>query len=302
MDPSHPSHSSYGRPSPFANGPPHPHPHPPPSAAAAPATLPSRTYGPTSSLSSGRSQSVYDPLGRRDHEAPRLNPNYGYPTPSYATEMQPASRSLSPGRFTSLRPDPPGFRAQPSGLGSGMPHEGDGKDVGLLYREGTVLSPPLILPFFFLLFSCPLVFLFQPPRRLIHTFFPRQPPRANGNAKSTGKDVPTLTGTSAGSPKFPPSERSVMTLTKTWWPLPLSSISSSCHLFMKEPTVSPPKIGFCFPTWVPTLTDSWEIGSSFTSRPCAFPARLARDAFRPSPGPRSSFYDRSEWQSHLRNR
>jgi hypothetical protein len=140
MDPLHPSHSSYARHSPFTNGPPLPPP-PPSAATTAPATLPSRTYGPTPTLSSGRSQQVYDPLGRRDHEAPRLTPNYGYPTPSYVTEMQPASRPLSPGRFASLRPDPAsGFRAQPSGLGSAVPHEGDGKDTGLLYREGTALS------------------------------------------------------------------------------------------------------------------------------------------------------------------
>lgn len=120
MDPQHPQHQPLPRPSLFAAS------H---DSRAAP---PPRQYGPASSLHNGRSQPVYDRLGRRENETSRPPP-YGYPSHSYAHE-----KPLSPVPFASLRNDAPnGFHTQPSSRGSLMkPGDGGLKDHGTLYREG----------------------------------------------------------------------------------------------------------------------------------------------------------------------
>jgi hypothetical protein len=142
MDPQHPSHPLYARPSAFTTAPP-----------------PPRMYAVTSAVP-GRTPPAYDPLGRRDHDGSRTTAGYGYPA-VYKPEMPTPTRPLSPMRFWSLRPDAPSGYRVTSNLGSGVLPEGEVKETGGLYRDGR-----------FGFFFWPMFFLFYG----LESFFPLPPP------------------------------------------------------------------------------------------------------------------------------
>ncbi|KAL1850910.1 hypothetical protein Plec18170_006747 [Paecilomyces lecythidis] len=128
MDPPrHPQqqHPPFSRPSLFAG--------PPDLRAGA---LPPRPYAP--SVSNGRSQPAYDPLGRRENELGRPPVTYGPPTHTYAHE-----KPMSPVPFAYQRNDHPnGFHSPVSGHASiGKQNDGMMKEHnGLRFREGRDIS------------------------------------------------------------------------------------------------------------------------------------------------------------------
>ncbi|KAL1966137.1 hypothetical protein VTN77DRAFT_4885 [Rasamsonia byssochlamydoides] len=127
MEPQYPPpHPPFSRPSLFASAPPPP---------------PPRQYGPSPSpRPDGRALPAYDSL-HRDSEPSRSTTAYGYPPhSSYAPEMRPQSRPISPVRLGALRPDPAnGFSTH----SSPVKHNGSGvkEQPGPLYREGTQEPP-----------------------------------------------------------------------------------------------------------------------------------------------------------------
>ncbi|KAJ9198348.1 hypothetical protein DTO164E3_5181 [Paecilomyces variotii] len=122
MDPPRqPQHQPFSRPSLFAG--------PPDLRAGA---LPPRPYAPPS-VSNGRSQPAYDPLGRRENELVRPAVTYGPPTHTYAHE-----KPMSPVPFASLRNNGPnGFHSPGSGHASiGKHHDGTMREHnGLRFRD-----------------------------------------------------------------------------------------------------------------------------------------------------------------------
>jgi hypothetical protein len=132
MDPQRPPHQTFPRPSTFSG-----------SQEPRNTSLPTRLYGPSSSLANGQSQPPYDPLRRRESELssgpPPPPPSLGYLSHPFPHDIVSHPKSSQPSAsFTPLHAEAPSnFHSRRSSSGSIIKHgEGGSKEVNSLYREG----------------------------------------------------------------------------------------------------------------------------------------------------------------------